>query len=139
MYGWDHDEEPAGESYRRLPPRRRHPRDDFDDDPDYGRSHPHGDFDGRRDFGTGHPRADSEGGYDYSRSQPRVPSDYDPYVERRAPAARPGTGSRRRPASDHLRSAGRRVGHALGWFGVLVLAPLIVGILAGAIGQHIGL
>lgn len=139
MYGWDHDEEPADESYRRLPPRRHHPHDDFDDSPDYGRSRPHDDFDGRRDFGTGHPRADSGRGHDYSRSQPPVPSDYDHYFDHPASAARPDMGSRRRPASDHLRSAGRRVGHALGWFGVLVIAPLIVGILAGAVGQHIGL
>jgi hypothetical protein len=46
---------------------------------------------------------------------------------------------RRRPAGGSLRSAGRRVGSVLGWVGLLVIAPLIVGILAGAIGQHLGI
>ena len=96
MDGWDPDEEPTGEPYRRMPPRRSHPREDF-----------------------GATR-----GTEYR----------DP-----ASAARPGVGNRRRPASRRLRSAGRRVGHALGWVGALVFAPLAIGILAGAVAELIHL
>ena len=95
MYGWDPDEEQTGESYRRLPPRRSHPRDAFD--ATYGAEYP-------------------------------APG----------PAARPAMGGRR-PASRRLRSAGRRVGRAMGWAGALVFAPLAVGIIAGAVAQLIHL
>lgn len=96
MNGWDADEEPTGEPYRRMPPRGNYPREPFD-----------------ATRGTGYSAPTS--------------------------AASPAMGSRRRPASRRLRSAGLRVGSALGWVGLLVIAPLIVGILAGAIGQHLGI
>jgi hypothetical protein len=56
-----------------------------------------------------------------------------------ASAATSAMGSRRLPASRRLRSAGRRVGRALGWVGALVFAPLAVGILAGAVAELIHL
>lgn len=100
MYGWDPDEEPTGESYRRTPPRRIPPRS----------SRPREAFDAAR--GGEHPAAS---------------------------AARPATGNRGRSGRRFLRSARRRVGSALAWVGALVIAPLLVGVLAGAVAEHIHL
>lgn len=141
MYGKDPEEEPTGEMYGRMPPRRSHPRDAYDSDPDFRRSHPRDAHDDGPRFRGGQPRDAYDGDPGFGRSHPREDFDYDRYYDRPAPdsAARLTRGERRRPASGRLRSAGRRVGNALGWVGILVIAPLIVGILAGAVGQHIGL
>ena len=146
MYGWDRDEEPTGEMPRRMPARRRDPRDRFDDDRFQGGRFDDGRYDdgrydrGRYDDGRYDDGRFQGGRYDHGRYGDGHFDD-DRYFERPDPAPDNGLtmDRRHRPASDYLRSAGRRVVNVLGWVGLLVFAPLIVGILAGALGQQIGL
>jgi hypothetical protein len=86
------------------------------------------------------PTGDSHRRVPPRRSRPREA--FDPARGSEYPdtaSAGRSTGNRGRPASRFLSSAGRRAGNALVWFAVLVIAPLFLGILLGAVAGKIHL